>query len=65
MKKKILVVCSILLVLCIMTGTLHAVIVFCHDIPGCRGSTGCDSAKITGCTLECIGGAEIFCIDDL
>ena len=51
MKKKVLVACSILLVLVIVTGTLQAAL-WCFDLKNCAGAAGCYlGGNPDGCTI--------------
>ena len=61
MKKKVLVACSILLVLVIVTGTLQAAL-WCFDLKNCAGAAGCYlGGNPDGCTIFCTGGGTAEC----
>ena len=61
MKKKVLVVCSILLALFMVTGTIHAAL-WCHQLKGCAGAAGCQfGGDVDGCIIDCLGGGQAKC----
>jgi hypothetical protein len=61
MKKKLLVAFSILLVLCMVAGTLKAGL-YCYQLKDCSGGAGCAwGGNLNGCTITCTGGGQAEC----